>query len=297
MQQVIQIVKTSLGSKLKDYMMLTKISLTIMVVFSSVVSYLLVPKIVSFNWEMVGWLFLAGILVSGSANAINQTIEKDIDARMNRTANRPIAAGRMSQEEGIVFAIVTGFTGITILATIFNGEAALIAFISLLLYAFVYTPLKRVGSIAVFVGAIPGALPCLIGWVAGNDSISAGGLILFALQFIWQFPHFWAIAWLANDDYKKVGMKLLPSESSPTKITALQTIIYSLMLVPVGLLPFYFKMSGAISLMIVFVTTVFLVYRCVMLYKKQDSTAARKVMFGSYIYLAIVLMAFLMDKV
>lgn len=297
MQQVIQIVRTSLGSKLKDYMMLTKISLTIMVVFSSVVSYLLVPKIVGFNWEMVGWLFAAGILVSGSANAINQTIEKDIDAKMNRTANRPIAAGRMSKEEGIVFAVITGFIGITILATLFNIQAAFIALVSLILYAFVYTPLKKVGSIAVFVGAIPGALPCLIGWVAGNDSISAGGLILFALQFVWQFPHFWAIAWLANDDYKKAGMKLLPNESSPTRITALQTIIYSLMLIPIGLLPFYFKMSGMISLAVVFATTVFLVSRCVMLYKNLNRTAARKVMFGSYIYLAVVLMAFLIDKI
>ena len=297
MQQVIQIVRTSLGSKLKDYMMLTKISLTIMVVFSSVVSYLLVPKIVGFNWEMVGWLFAAGILVSGSANAINQTIEKDIDAKMNRTANRPIAAGRMSKEEGIVFAVITGFIGITILATLFNIQAAFIALVSLILYAFVYTPLKKVGSIAVFVGAIPGALPCLIGWVAGNDSISAGGLILFALQFVWQFPHFWAIAWLANDDYKKAGMKLLPNESSPTRITALQTIIYSLMLIPIGLLPFYFKMSGMISLALVFATTVFLVSRCVMLYKNLNRTAARKVMFGSYIYLAVVLMAFLIDKI
>jgi protoheme IX farnesyltransferase len=297
MQQVIQIVKISLGAKLKDYMMLAKISLTIMLVFSCVVSYLLVPKIVAFNWEMIGWLFLAGILVSGSANAVNQIIEKDIDAQMNRTANRPIAAGRMSVEEGIVFAVVTGFIGIIILGILFNWQAAFIAFISLILYAFVYTPLKKAGSIAVFVGAVPGALPCLIGWVAGNDSISAGGLILFALQFVWQFPHFWAIAWLANDDYKKAGLKLLPHESSPTRITALQTIIYSFILIPIGLLPFYFKMSGIISLVIVFSTTVFLIYRCVILYKNLNRTAARKVMFGSYIYLAIVLTSFLIDKI
>ena len=273
-----------------------KMSLSIMVVFSSVVSYLLSPKIVAFNWEMVGWLLLAGILVTGSANAINQVVEKDTDAQMKRTANRPVASGRMSEEEGLVFAIVTGAVGIIILTVFFNWLAALLSIVSLITYAFIYTPLKKKGSIAVFVGAIPGALPCLIGWVAGNDTLSAGGWILFALQFIWQFPHFWAIAWISQDDYSRVSMKLLPNENSPTKITALQTIIYSMILIPIGILPYYFKMSGAISLTIVFATNLFFVYQCVMLYKKLNKTAARKVMFGSYIYLAIVLLAFLIDK-
>ena len=296
MDSVIRIVRVSLSSKLKDYAMLLKLSLSIMVVFSSVISYLLAPKVVAFNWGMIGWLFLAGILVCGSANAINQIEEKDTDAQMKRTANRPIASGRMTEEEGIIFAVVTGVSGLFILVTTFNWLSAILALVSLVIYAFIYTPLKRTGSIAVFVGAIPGALPCLIGWAAGNDTLTAGGWVLFAIQFIWQFPHFWAIAWISQEDYSKVSMKLLPNEDSPSKITALQTIIYSMLLIPIGMLPYYFKVSGVISLVIVFAANIFLVYLSVMLYKKLNKNAARKVMFGSYIYLTIILLAFLIDK-
>jgi protoheme IX farnesyltransferase len=154
-----------------------------------------------------------------------------------------------------------------------------------------------VNSIAVLVGAFPGALPCLIGWVAGTGAFTMGGWILFAIQFLWQFPHFWAIAWVAHKDYSNAGFKLLPSEEGPTKYTALQTVIYSLLLLPVGMIPYYLGMTGIVSLVIVAVTNLFLVIQSLRLYKEMDVKAARTVMFSSYIHLPVVLLALLMDKV
>lgn len=283
--------------KVKDYMQLIKPSLSIMVVFSSVISYLLAPGVVEFDWGMIALLFAGGMLVTGSANAINQVVEKDTDALMKRTAKRPVAAGRMSAGEGWAFAIITGAAGLFILAYFFNGLCAGIAGCSLFLYAFIYTPLKKVSSIAVFVGAFPGALPCLIGWAAGNGSLTAGGWILFAFQFLWQFPHFWAIAWISHNDYTRAGFKLLPSELGPTKFTAIQTIIYSLLLIPVTLLPYFTHMTGIVSLGVVMAANFFMIARCVQLYRKMDVPSARKVMFGSYIYLPVVLLAWLADKI
>jgi heme o synthase len=245
---------------------------------------------------MIVLLFVAGLLVTGSANAINQVVEKDTDAMMKRTAKRPVAAGRMTTGEGWAFAIITGAVGVLMLGNFFNWLSAGIALFSLFLYAFIYTPLKKVSSISVLVGAVPGALPCLIGWAAGNDAISSGGWVLFLLQFMWQFPHFWAIAWIAYKDYAKAGFKLLPSELGPTKYTAIQTIIYSLLLIPVGVIPYFIRMSGSISLVIVAIANVFMVWRCVQLYRNMDVPSARRIMFSSYIYLPVVLLALLADK-
>jgi protoheme IX farnesyltransferase len=283
-------------NKLRDYSQLIKPSLSIMVVFSSVISYLLAPKVVEFDWKMIVLLFVAGLLVTGSANAINQVVEKDTDAMMKRTAKRPVAAGRMTAAEGWAFAIITGVIGVFMLGNFFNWSSAGIALFSLFLYAFIYTPLKKVSSISVLVGAVPGALPCLIGWAAGNDALSTGGWVLFLLQFMWQFPHFWAIAWIAHKDYTKAGFKLLPNELGPTKYTAIQTIIYSLLLIPVGVIPYFIGMSGTVSLTIVALANVFMVWRCVQLYRNMDVPSARRVMFSSYIYLPIVLLALLADK-
>ena len=283
-------------NKVRDYSQLIKPSLSIMVVFSSVISYLLAPKVVEYDWKMIGLLFVAGLLVTGSANAINQVVEKDTDAMMKRTAKRPVASGRMTAAEGWAFAIITGVIGVFMLGNFFNWLSAGIALFSLFLYAFIYTPLKKVSSISVLVGAVPGALPCLIGWAAGNDALSTGGWVLFLLQFMWQFPHFWAIAWIAHKDYTKAGFKLLPNELGPTKYTAIQTIIYSLLLIPVGVIPYFIGMSGTISLAIVAIANVFMVWRCVQLYRNMDVPSARRVMFGSYIYLPIVLLALLADK-
>ena len=215
----------TLASKVRDYMMLIKFSLSFMVVFSAVVSYLLAPNIVQYNWGMIMLLFLAGLLVTGSANAVNQVVEKDTDALMKRTAQRPLASGRMSTTEGWTFAIVAGIAGVFILAYFFNVLSAAIAAFSWFVYAFMYTPLKKKSSVSVLVGAIPGALPCLIGWAAGQDELSMGGWILFAIQFFWQFPHFWAIAWIAHSDYSNAGFKLMPSVEGPTKYSAIQSVI------------------------------------------------------------------------
>ena len=289
-------------NKIKDYLQLVKLSLSIMVVFSSVVSYLLAPKVVAYRWEMILLLFAGGLLVTGSANTINQVVEKDTDAQMKRTANRPIASGRMSVEEGWAFAIITGAIGVFILGFFFNWLAAGIAAFSLFLYAFIYTPLKKVSSIAVLVGAVPGALPCLIGWVAGDDQLSIGGWVLFAIQFLWQFPHFWAIAWIAHTDYTNAGFKLLPADKGPTKFTALQTVIYSLLLLPATLVPYFTGMctydntGGMISLGVIVVANIFMIGRCVKLYTGMDVKSARRVMFGSYLYLPAVLLALWLSK-
>jgi protoheme IX farnesyltransferase len=291
--------------KIKDYLLLMKPSLSIMVVFSSVMSFALTKGSESYVdfWKMILLLFAGGMLVTGSANAINQVVEKDTDARMKRTANRPVAAGRMSVNEGWIFAVITGAAGVFILGHYFNWLSAGLAAFSLFLYAFIYTPLKKVNSIAVLAGAVPGALPCLIGWAAGNNNLAPGGWILFAFQFFWQFPHFWAIAWVAHRDYSSVGFKLLPAEEGPTKFTALQTILYSLLLVPVTLAPYYTGMcsysdvKGMISLGLVVLANAFMIMRCLTLYKRMDVGSARKVMFGSYMYLPAVMLAWLLSKI
>src|SRR5215203_466714 len=294
---VIQVADKSESNRLKDYLQLVKPSLSIMVVFSSVVSYLLAPKVVDFSWQMILLLFAGGMLVTGSANAINQVVEKDTDALMKRTAQRPIAAGRMSIEEGWAFAIVCGVAGVLILGYFFNWLSAGLGAFSLFLYAFIYTPLKKVNAVAVLIGAFPGAMPCLIGWAAGANELSLGGWVLFAMQFLWQFPHFWAIAWVAHKDYSTAGFKLLPSEQGPTKYTALQTIVYSLLMIPVGMVAYYIGMSGVTSLIIVVIANLFLVIQCVRLYRSMEVKAARRVMFSSYIHLPVVLLALLMDKI
>lgn len=286
----------TIASKVRDYMMLIKFSLSFMVVFSAVVSYLLAPKVVEYSWGMVILLFIAGLLVTGSANAVNQVVEKDTDALMKRTAQRPLAAGRMSVTEGWTFAAITGAIGILILVIFFNALSAGIAAVSWFIYAFLYTPLKKVNSIAVLVGAIPGALPCLIGWTAGQDELSAGGWILFAIQFFWQFPHFWAIAWISHKDYTNAGFKLMPSSEGPTKYSAIQSIIYSLVLVPIGILPYLEGLSGIVSFWIVLAANLFMIWQCIGLYRKMNTKAARGVMFGSYIYLTVVFLALLADK-
>lgn len=267
-----------------------------MVVFSAVISYLLAPKVVELNWKYTLLFFLGGMLITGSANAVNQAVEKDTDAKMKRTASRPVASGRMSEMEAWTFAVVSLLVGLFILGFYFNALSAIIAFISWILYAFVYTPLKKVNSISVLVGGIPGALPCLIGWTAGQDELSAGGWVLFAIQFIWQFPHFWAIAWLAHKDYSNAGFKLLPSVAGPGKYSAIQSIIYSMVLIPIGFLPYFVKISGIVSFFIILAANLWMVYLSWNLYRKMEASAARKVMFGSYIYLAIVMLAMLLDK-
>lgn len=267
-----------------------------MVAFSAVISYLLTPKVVAFDWSMITLLFIGGLLVTGSANAVNEIAEKDSDALMKRTASRPLPSGRMSVEEAWTAATLMLIGGLLILWYYFTTLSAVISLISWFVYAFLYTPLKKVSSISVLLGAVPGALPCLIGWAAGNDDIGAGGWVLFTIQFFWQFPHFWAIAWVAHQDYTTAGFKLMPSVQGPTKYSAIQSIIYSLLLVPIGVLPFAVGMSGWISLWVVLAANIFMVWQCVRLFREMERKAARRVMFSSYFYLPIVLLALLADK-
>ncbi|MGC4101166.1 heme o synthase [Ferruginibacter sp.] len=290
-----------LASKVKDYFQLIKFTLSFMVVFSTVVSFLIgynyngqvvyTNKLVS-----VLLLFVAGMLITGSANAINQVLEKDSDALMKRTAKRPVASGRMSKAEANGFAFIAGALGVFIMWYYFNFQSAMVSLVSLLLYGYVYTPLKKINSISVLVGAVPGALPCLIGWVAATDSFSAGGWILFAIQFLWQFPHFWAIAWLAHKDYTNAGFKLLPADKGPTKFTAMQSIVYSALMIPVGFMPYYSGMSGKVSMWILLGCNLWMVFASVLLFIRMDAKSARRVMFSSYFYLMIVLLALFANR-
>jgi heme o synthase len=296
------------ASKVKDYFQLVKFTLSFMVVFSCVICYLLAPNIVEYDWKMIILLFIAGLLIAGSANAINQASEKETDAMMRRTGKRPVASGRMTVTEAYVFSFIAGLIGVIIMYYFFNLLSALLSAFSLFLYAYIYTPLKKVSSVSVLVGGLPGALPCLIGWVAATDvfspftnvegtNISNGaGWALFGLQFLWQFPHFWAIAWVAHNDYTRAGFKLLPGGGAPTKTTALQAVAYAVMMVPIGILPYFFGICGWVSLWIVFAANIFIVIQCVRLYFELNVKAARRVMFSSYIYLPIVFLALLADK-
>ena len=288
-------VASTVASKLKDYQQLMKFTLSFTVVFSSVISYLLVPGI-SFDIISVLLLFVGGMLVTGAANAINQIAEKDTDAIMKRTAKRPVASGRMSVDEAATFSVLAAVFGVFIIGLWFNWVAAGISAFSLFLYGFIYTPLKKVHSIAVLVGAVPGALPCLIGWAAGDPELGIGGWVLFALQFLWQFPHFWAIAWVVHEDYSQAGFKLLPSAGGPTKYAAVQSILYCVLLIPIGVLPYVFGMSGMVSLVIVALANLMMLWQCVRLFREMDLKAARRVMFSSYIYLPVVLLALLANK-
>lgn len=298
----------TLASKVKDYFQLIKFTLSFTVVFSCVICYLLAPNIVDYDLKMIILLFVAGLLITGSANAINQASEKDTDAVMKRTSKRPVADGRMTPKEAYTFALVAGIIGVWMMYYFFNLSSALLSAVSLFLYAYIYTPLKKVSSISVLIGGLPGALPCLIGWVAatnvfsplavveGTNISNGAGWALFGLQFLWQFPHFWAIAWVAHNDYSKAGFKLLPGGGAPTRITALQAIAYAVMMIPVGVLPYYFGLTGIVSFWIVVAANLFIVFQCVRLYISMDVTAARRVMFSSYIYLPVVLLALLADK-
>ncbi|WP_246858888.1 heme o synthase [Chitinophaga sp. XS-30] len=286
----------AIASRVKDYFMMMKFTLTFLVVFSCVVAYLLVPG-VEFDLIKVLLLFTGGILVSGSANTINQILEKDTDKLMARTAVRPLPAGRLSVSEASVVALVTGAAGLAILGFGFNWLSAGVSLFSLVLYGFVYTPWKKWNSLAVLVGAIPGALPPLIGWAAGANNLSEGGWTLFAIQFLWQFPHFWAIAWVAHTDYTRAGFRLMPSEKGPGKMIALQSAMYALLLIPAGVAPYLLGITGRFSAIVAILIGGFYLYRAIMLYRKCDVPSARKLMFGSYIYLAVILLGLLFDKV
>lgn len=284
-------------SKVADFFLFIKIRLASSVVFSAAMTYAFFAEQV--DWLKMIMLVLGGFLVTGASNGFNQVIEKDLDKLMDRTKDRPVAAGRMSVNEGLLLASICGFLGITILWIFMNPMSGMLGALALVLYAAVYTPLKRVTPFAVFVGAFPGAIPPLLGAVAATEgfgTITFGGIVMFAIQFIWQFPHFWSIAWVLDDDYKKAGFKMLPSDTGRGKNSAFQVLVYTFALFPVVLVPFAFKLSGDISAILVTVFTVVFSIQAVKLYKSCEIADARKLMFSSFIYLPLVQLAYLLDK-
>jgi heme o synthase len=280
--------------KWSDFSKLVKLRLTFLVVFSASISFLIGSKVNGdINWFNWGKLIIGGFLVTAAANCFNEIIEKDLDRLMKRTMDRPIPAGRMTTGQALVFGLTMGVCGTYLLGSL-NLVTGYLSVFSILLYAFAYTPLKRKSPIAVFVGAIPGALPPLIGYVAAHEKIDAIALILFGIQFIWQFPHFWAIAWVLDDDYKLAGFRLLPS-GKRNLTSAIVTFVFTLILVPVSLLPTFYHFGGyyvgGVSLLF---SLVFL-YLAFMLLKTLQIGSAKKLMYGSFIYLPVVQLMFLFD--
>ncbi len=282
--------------KISDYAMLAKFRLSFLVVFSAVIGYLFASPFPLIFGNIV-LLALGGMLVTGASNAINQIIERDIDKLMNRTQNRPLPTDRMNTLEAILAAGAMGITGIIILTYFFNPTAGVLAAISLLSYAFVYTPLKRVSSIAVFVGAIPGALPPMIGYVCATGNIDFIAIVLFSIQFIWQFPHFWSIAWIQYEDYKKAGIMLLPSASGKTRMSAIQNVIYCTVLLVVSMIPYFFNMIGAIGNLFIAAAGVVFLWMAWQHYRKCEDKTARVLMFGSFLYLPVVQLALVLGKI
>ncbi len=264
-----------------------------LVVFSAAICYgIASPEI---DWWEMGKLVLGGFLITGASNGFNQIIEKDLDRLMSRTQDRPMPQGRMKEPEALLLSSVLGIAGVAILYSI-NPLSAALGLVAMVLYSVIYTPLKKETPFAVFVGAIPGSIPPMLGYIAYSGEMSIQAAILFGIQFMWQFPHFWAIAWRLDSDYKKAGFKLLPSPNGKDAASTFQTLIYTIGLVPVSLLPVVFKMSGLISGAIILLAGCAFVYQAYQLYKSQNDEDAKRLMFGSFFYLPIVQLAILLDK-
>lgn len=275
---------------------LTKARLNLSVVYSAMAGYLLGAT--TFNWLEILYLSLGGYLVVGAANGFNQCIERDRDALMDRTKNRPLPTGVLNLMEAMVASTLMAAIGLWMLFLINPLTAGFGAF-ALFLYVLVYTPLKSVGPVAVFVGAIPGAIPALLGWVAATNDFDIEPGTLFALQFLWQFAHFWAIAWMVDDDYKKAGYVLLPT-GKRDKRSALQIVLYSLFTIPVSVLP-YFAITGSLSLswvsaLIILILGLWFFSKAIKLYRTHEVKDAKKLMLASVVYLPLVQLIYVIDR-
>lgn len=284
----------SLKEKIGVLFELLKFRLASLIAFSGAMGYCLGAKEVETGKLIL--FIIASIAVTGAANIINQILEIDFDKLMKRTANRPLPSGRITIDQAIIWAVFLGLVSMAIFVFVFNLSTGLISLLSLVLYGFVYTPLKRVGPIAVFVGAFPGAFPPMIGWVAATNHFGLEPGILFAIQFFWQFPHFWAIAWVLDEDYKRAGFKLLPANGLKDVNTTLQIMIYTVFLLPIGWLPYELGMTGINSAFVATVFGVLFLAQTFHLMRTCTDKTAKQLMFGSFIYLPIVQIAFLLDK-
>ncbi len=283
-------------TKVADYLQLTKLRLSALVVLSAAICYAFGSE-GEINWIKMLFLVFGGFLVTGASNGINQILEKETDKIMSRTCNRPLPQERMSITEAALVSGIMGIAGIAILWITINPLSGFLGFIALTLYTIVYTPLKKITPFAVFIGAFPGAIPPLLGYVAATGFLDIYGWILFAIQFIWQFPHFWAIAWVIDEDYRKAGFKMLPSPGGRDRSSAFQIVVYTLGLLPISLLPILFEMSGIIAGSIIFICGLLFTFQALKLYKTCSIEAASRLMFASFIYLPIVQIAILMDKI
>ena len=289
----------------KDLMKLVKFRLTFLVVFSASISFLIGSKVSSFaangsipgethiNWLNWAKLIVGGFLITGAANGFNEIIEKDLDRLMARTADRPLPSGRMTNGQALVLSLLMGIFGTYLLGSL-NLLTGFLSVFAIVLYAFAYTPMKRKSPISVFVGGIPGALPPLIGYVAAHPKIDEVALILFGIQFFWQLPHFWAIAWVLDDDYKLAGFRLLPT-GKRDRASAIITFVFTLILIPVSLLPTVYGYGGYYVGGISLICGLVFLYQAFNLMRTLEIKAARQLMFGSFLYLPIVQLMFLFD--
>ncbi|SEM02977.1 protoheme IX farnesyltransferase [bacterium A37T11] len=272
-----------------DFKKLVKMRLTLTVVFSASVAFLIGSRmqgeIIWVNWLV---LTIGGFLVTSSANGFNEIIERDLDKLMTRTEDRPLPSGRMTSGQALVLSLLMGIIGTYILVGL-NFLTGVLSVFSILLYAFLYTPLKRKSPIAVFVGAFPGALPPLIGYFAAfhQPSITIVPLVLFAIQFVWQFPHFWSIAWVLDEDYRKAGFRLLPT-TKRDKVSAFMVLITTLIMIPVSLLPWILGFGGYYVATFSLAGALLFSWYGLQLFLKRDVASARKVMFTSFIYLPLM---------
>ena len=293
---ILPIVTFSFATLVSDFLQLTKFRLAISVVFSSVAGYLLAVDQIEVS-ILLG-LFFGGFAMVGASNAFNQWIEKDKDALMDRTKNRPLPAGRMNNLTALFIASLLTLLGIFILNNI-NFKTALFGALSIFIYTCVYTPLKSVTPLSVFVGAFPGAIPFMLGWVAATGSFGVEPGILFMVQFFWQFPHFWAIGWMMDDDYKKAGFKMLPT-GNPDRATAFQIVFYTLWTIIISITP-YTHFSGALTLSMGTVVClvligVYFLYHALKLMQKKSKEAARKLMYASIAYISLLQIIYVLDK-
>lgn len=282
--------------EIRDFGLLVKFRLTLLVLYSALMSYAIVAGSATKLSALI-LLALGGFAVTAAANALNQVLERDYDRIMVRTANRPIAANRWSVSKAVMWAGLLALMGISLL-TAFNPLTGFLGTLSLITYAFVYTPLKRQTPWAVLVGAVPGALPLIIGCVAYQGVITPIAFFLFGLQFLWQFPHFWAVAWLADEDYKRAGYYLLPSQSgNPDSSVGLWSLVFCVLLVALGFWGYASGFYSAGVLVGLQVLNGYFGWRCFQLYRENDRTTARKQMFASFLHLPVSLLIILIDKI